>query len=224
MRFAVITTAGQRECLKDCLEAIKPQVDRVLLVVNSDKPYLLTAMGGFRLLDYIAPQDLLREPEKPPNLSKLWNIGLDAADGYAHLKHAERWFTAVLNDDAIVPYDWFETVETAMYTTGAAAGCSGPRSFFHDKPGPVGLETRMTGWAFILDGTKGLRADENLRWWFGDDDLDWQARQAGGMAMTGVLPAPQNLFPNGSMTPELQEQTARDAEYFQMKWGGLRPW
>jgi hypothetical protein len=226
MRFAVVTTAGERGCLKECLEAVKPQVDRILLVANvpDQKPLLLTKILSFRIFDYLRnPMDCLREPEKPPNLSRLWNVGLDAAERYATLQEADTWHVAVLNDDAIVPYDWFETVVLAMTMTGAAAGCSGPTTYFHDKPGPVGLDTRMTGWAFILDGTKGLRADENLRWWFGDDDLDWQARQAGGMSMTGVLPAAQNLFPNGSMTPELHAQTALDAEYFLSKWG-MRPW
>jgi len=218
MKFAVIPTAGERECLADCLAAIGPQVDRVFVIDNSVDKRIRRASSLIRRQDP-GSTHVIHDPSKPPNLSRLWNLGLDAA----FLCAGEEHHVAVLNDDAIVPYDWFETVTNQMAATGAVAGCSGPVSVMHTRPGPVPLETRMTGWAFILDGRAELRADERLQWWYGDDMLDWTARKRGGMVMTGIVPAAQNLFPNGSMTPELHAQAARDAQTFRDIWG-MTPW
>lgn len=220
MRFAVIPTI-RRDCLVDCLDTIGPQVDRVIVIDNSLQrgPELWDMLGKHGKWTY------LTDDEKPPNLSRFWNRGLEQAEGYARRGFAETWEVAVLNDDAIVPAGWFDKVASVMRERGAAAGCSGgtgPFEHLHTQPGPVSLFTRMTGWAFILAGEKGLRADENLRWWAGDDDLDWQARQAGGMVMVPGLHV-ANLYPNGCMTPELQVQAGKDMETLLKKWG-QRPW
>lgn len=67
-----------------------------------------------------------------------------------------------------------------------------------------------------------LRADERMRWWWQDTDLDWQARGLGGML---VVPGPHvpNRHANESTVGELAEQAGRDGEIFVEKWG-FRPW
>ena len=80
----------------------------------------------------------------------------------------------------------------------------------------------MTGWAFMLAGEKGITADERLVWWFGDDDLDWKSRQAGGTLRIPGYPV-QNRFPNGQHTGEREEQASRDRATFESIWGRA-PW
>lgn len=213
--FAIVPTNG-RPCFKECLAAIREQVDDVIIVEGGpDAEH--TEWTDF---------PIIREPDL--NISKWWNLGLTLIESRMKQLGGTQWDVAVINDDVIVPPGWFNAVVDTMRVNGAAAGCSGaagsavPYSVMHTQPGPVGLATRMTGFAFILAGEKGVRANEKLRWYFSDDHVDWMARRAGGMVMVpgyGV----EHLFPNAQMTPELQETVPEDAAQFHAYWG-MRPW
>lgn len=228
-RYAIILTHNRPELLSECVAAIAPQVDRVLVIDNASDPPVDPSMDAFSSgkvqVHYV--------PDQPPNLAMLWNIGFGIVEfdfQRANLRGDEPglWPVAVLCDDSIVPDGWFAAVTDAMAATGAAAGCSNPWGRDHPpqlKTAPdADIIGRMPGWAFILDGTKGLRADESMHWWFFDSDLDWQARQAGGMVMIGGYPVP-NRLPNDytNRKPELAEQAGRDAAAFEAK-HGWRPW
>lgn len=219
-RFAVVATANRPEVLQQCLDALLPQVDELYVIDNGlERP---VPTEGFGDKAYIARVDM----SDGLNLSKLWNIGLDLAAG--QVEPGEEYEVAIVNDDAIVPEGWFDAVVTVMRECGAAAGCSDPDGrltapMLHLEAGPVGLQTRMVGWAHIHAGEKGLRYDEDLKFWFGDDDMDWQAREAGGMVMIPGFPV-VNQFPNGQMTPELHHQAGLDRETFGRKWNGRFPW
>jgi len=133
---------------------------------------------------------------------------------------------AVLNDDAIIPPGWFDAVSSQMRRWGAAAGSSGlanhTNSYVHRTPGTTALSHRMQGHAFVLRGEAGLRADETLQWWCGDNDLDMQARKAGGTVIIGGYPV-EHLHPDQSTRGELAAQTAIDMQTFVDKWS-WRPW
>lgn len=221
-RFAIIPSKprsmGRLQLLDRCIEAIQPQVDQIFLIDNTEDG----SLG-----DTPVPENLTVqwEPLAPVNLSYLWNVGLTLAWQKAQELSAESWDVAILNDDAIVPGGWFDVVSGAMRAHGAAAGCSRNHHggvLVHREAKPVNLFYRMSGWAFILAGEKGARANEQLKWWFGDDHLDWLSRKLGGVA---VVPGyePEHLAENGQVTPELQEQIAKDAAAFVAYWG-MRPW
>jgi len=93
---------------------------------------------------------------------------------------------------------------------------------FHTHVGPVPLQTRLQGFAFILPGEQGLRANEDLRWYFSDDWIDWEARRRGGMVMIPHMNV-THLYPNQQMTPELQVFCAEDAAKFHALYGQM-PW
>ena len=206
----------------ECVTAIHTQVQVTLVIDNASDPPVdrgtLPASAGHAVaVRYV--------PDQPPNLAKLWNLGLDVA---TNLAGEDPWFVAILCDDAIVPPGWFDAVTTAMVDTGAAAGCSNP--WGHDHPPRMKTEPdsdlmgRMPGWAFILNGTKGLRADESMHWWWLDTSIDLDARAAGGMVMVGGYPVP-NARPNDFTVtvPGLSEQAGRDGEAFVARYGS-RPW
>jgi hypothetical protein len=167
---------------------------------------------------------MIRDPIKPVNLSYLWNLGIEAAK---IASEGPKWDVAIINDDAIVPDGWFQAVSDAMREHGAAAACGRTNPhvqhmIIHHEAKPVNLFTRMSGHAFILAGEKGARANEQLKWWFGDDHLDWLSRKLGGVAVVPGFEV-RHMAENGQVTPELQEQIAKDAAAFVAYWG-MRPW
>lgn len=224
MRFAVILTHDRPDLLQNCVSSIGPQVDRVIVIDNASEPQVqLTDFSSDHSRDFVIT--LMRVEDQPPNLSMLWNRGID----WIMSTHPEPpVLIAFLCDDTAIPPEWFQAVSGAMALTGAAAGCSNP---WGGHGGPI-LKTspdsdimgRMPGWAFILDGSKGLRADERLHWWWTDTDMDWKARAAGGMVMISGFPV-HNIHPNQYTVsrPELSEQAGKDGETFVDIWG-WRPW
>jgi hypothetical protein len=217
-RYAIIPTRNRFNVFNQCYEAIRGQVDRVIVINNGDEP----------LDDYMDTGDLtvIHDKTQPVNLSRLWNAGLSMARHLANTSSNFKWDVAILNDDCIVPDAWFEAVAGQMRQMKVAAGCSGgpgiSMPILHTQPGPVPLHTRMQGFAFILAGEFGVRANEQLHWYFTDDHVDWLSRQKGGMVMVPGFQV-DHLYPNGQMTEELQVQTAKDAEKFVAYWG-MRPW
>lgn len=215
-RVAIIPTNG-RKCFDDCLAAIFPQVNYVV-VVDTSEDYEVTRRTPIE--DVIVLQAIRTEP----NISAWWNQGLNTTRTLA--RHSDvswtSWDVAILNDDAVVPDGWFAAVANNMRQHGAVAGCSGHHDVVLRQPEAVPLDYRMQGYAFILKGEANIRAYEKLHWYFSDDYIDWESRKAGGMAMvSGYLV--QHLHPNGQMTPELHAQTARDADEFFSLYGRM-PW
>jgi len=214
---AVIITHNRPALLRQCIAAIQPQVDFTIVIDNaSDPPVEPLAQYGVITI---------REPLQPPNIAKMWNTGIDAVRMLCDCA-----YVAFLCDDAIVPPRWFDAVTDGMIETGAVAGCSDPFPDHPHKPfkktAPDGdLFGRMVGWAFVLDVSSGIRADESMHWWWCDTDIDWQARARGGMCVISGDFAVPNILPNDftGSRPELSERTGVDAAAFAAKWGS-RPW
>jgi hypothetical protein len=194
--FAIIPTRG-RDTLDECIAAIAVQVDTVIVVD--------TSTDG--LDRYLAIRDRGSRSER--NISRWWNKGFRRAARLAHQEYqATQWNVVVLNDDVIVPLGWTATVIGAL-----RAGTS-------DLAYPD-MQHKITGYAFVLRGESRILADESLVWWFGDDDIEFQARAAGGVV---TVHAPvDHRYPdhNTQADPDLLEQTELDAKTFWMKWGRM---
>jgi Glycosyltransferases, probably involved in cell wall biogenesis len=216
--YAIIPTNG-RDCFRDSLNAVYDQVDHVYVVEGGPDAKLIDAG-----MDYERNFSIIREPEL--NISKWWNLGLSLISSKMQQNGVRRWNVVILNDDAIIPSGWVKAVAGRMRDMQVAAACSGnpnPIPAVHTTPGPVGLATRMQGYAFVLAGEKGVRANEQLKWYFSDDHVDWLSRQKGGMLCVPGMYV-EHRFPNGQVTPEIQEQIAQDAHAFSQYWNGMRPW
>lgn len=220
-RAAVIPTRNRHDLLADCINSIVDQVDRVIVIDNLSSPPIDPGPWHGKV-------GVVSLPIDPPNISTLWNVGLALADAQAHQHVAEAWDIAVLNSDVTVPAGWVKALSAAMRATTAVLAYpdqhGGRQQILHTKAAPIDLRQRITGYAYMLRGETGLRLDEPLAWWYGDDDLDWRAREAGGALLVPGL-AVEHRCPNGSMyeRPELQEQAGRDRETFAAKWGRT-PW
>lgn len=208
-RFAIIVTKDRPEAYAACVAAVAPQVDDIITICHGHDAiaYSTGLPIGWR--------------EEAPNISAMWNLGLDClAEAFQHTPYD----VAVLNDDAVVPPYWFDHVAGPMGFLDAAAGCVDQHHrltvpVVHRHPGPVDLHERLTGFAFILDGTKGIRANEAMRWWLSDDWIDWTARTRGG---TVVVPGtPVEHPPNGGteVTGQLAAWFTEDLTTFRDTWG-----
>lgn len=220
-RAAVIPTRDRHDMLADCINSVVDQVDSVIIIDNlSDPPIDPEPWHG--------KVGVAALPIDPPNISTLWNVGLALADSQAHRAGADQWDIAVLNSDVTVPTGWVGGLSVAMRSTTAVLAYpdqhGGTRQILHTRAEPIDLRQRITGYAYLLRGEHGLRFDESLAWWFGDDDGDWRARQEGGALLVPGIPV-QHRDPNGAMRdrPELRAQAARDRQTFLTKWGRT-PW
>jgi len=220
-RAAVIPVRDRHDLLTDCVGSVIDQVDRVIIIDNlSDPPVDVEQWYG--------KASAVRIPLDPPNISTLWNVGLALADASAHTEGAGVWDIAVLNSDVVVPPGWIDRLSRAMRSTTAVLAYpdqfGGTRQILHTKAEPIDLRKRITGYAYMLRGEHGLRADESMKWWASDDDLDWRAREQGGALLVPGIPV-EHRCPNGSMheRPELHQQAAQDIKTFKAKWGRT-PW
>jgi hypothetical protein len=226
-RYAIIPSNG-RKCLDQAIEAIYPQVDRVLVTWTGDweNRRTLPFAEGNKVLYSI--WSYRHGADEPANISAWWNNGLESARDISRYDFPDReaWDVAVLNDDAIVPEGWFDAVSTTMREYGAAAACScGPRATqLFTEPGPIaGNSNPMEGFAFILAGEKGLRANEDLHWYFSDNYIDWESRKLGGMVAVSGWPV-RHLHANAQMGHDLIARVPVDAQNFVDLYGGMRPW
>lgn len=230
-RTALITTHNRPGHLRSLVTQLDEQLYDVRLprgviavVDNASNP----PVDRVELED-VAPRSdivIVRVPDQPPNLYRLWNVGLDTlADLAAGLFHGV-YDVAVLNDDAVLPPGWYGAVSAALREWPAAAASGDAYGTLH---GPLfstamggALVHRMCPWAFVTRGELSLRADERFAWWWGDTHFEWQARQRGGVV---VIPGyrVENTLANSTTVGELAEQAGRDRETFVKIWG-YAPW
>jgi hypothetical protein len=233
-RGAVVATHNRPMELLRCVEALAPQVDVIVVVDNASDPPVESPRripsGSVRHVDIDTTRvQVLRDLEQPPNLSRLWNLGLDWLADYFAGGDVEGYDVAVVNDDATVPAGWFDALSAAMHDIGADAASHDPfgrvppgQSMLIPRSSEMSVLNRLAGWAFVLRGEwDGARFDETFRWWCGDDDISYRARGK-GFVLVGGLHVP-NEHANQSTTGVLAEQTALDMQAFVDK-HGRRPW
>lgn len=225
-RAVVIPTRDRHRMLFDAVHSIIDQVDRVVIVDNGSDPAIHPTSWGIMEWWESGKLGALRLEEDPPNISRLWNAGLDIVEQAIRdaQEDDEGWDVAVLNSDVRVPAQWFSRLSEAMRSTTAVLAYpdqfGGTQRILHKVAEPVNLRQRITGYAYMLRGEAGLRLDESMAWWYSDDDLDWTARKRGGALLVPGLGV-EHRDPNGSTNArrELQEQAGRDRQTFRNKWG-----
>jgi GT2 family glycosyltransferase len=209
--WAVVPSNG-RSFLRECLDALLPQVEGIIVVSNGESDFPSE------------PRVEIMTDERPDvNISRWWNMGIDAVAA----KGLGEWNVLVVNDDVIVPSNFVQILSDNMRSCSAAISFPNQhdnhRMLWRD-PEPVNLFWRLTGYCFMMRGEIGLRLDESLVWWYGDDDLDWRARANGGSYLVPGCSV-EHRAPNGSMLgrPDLHVQAGKDRETFIRKWGQA-PW
>jgi len=229
-RYACILTHNRHDLLRRLVGQLIPQLDAendvIIVLDNASDPAV-----GYGTFDDLPRMGIFIRPipDQPPNLAYNMNQGFEFAEGVARKTwRADTWDVAMLCDDVILPEDWFDRVSGYLRNSPAVAASTAtvrPADAPVLKTAPDSdIMNRMMGSAFMVKGEAGLRADESMRWWWQDTDLDWQARALGGMIL---VPGPiaVNERPNDFTVnrPELGQQAGRDGNSFVAKWG-WRPW
>jgi len=139
----------------------------------------------------------------PVNIHRWWNRGIDVARTFG----AD--YIAVLNDDVVLKNNPINKIAYGMNKLKATLGY------------PLPYAGHIPGYCWVLDIKSNIRADENFRWWYGDDDIRLKAKELGEVV---YIPAEvEHLHPNHltSTNEELMELTKADQTYFEEKWGTL---
>jgi len=233
--YAVIPTHNRHDDLADLLDSIPPDV-HVVVIDNASEPDVQFALP----LRFLGRRiQVLRDEEQPPNLSRLWNLGLDWSERLHRLDDGtlpdeqplEEYAVAILNDDVVLPPVFLKLMAEELVKHNvdiAFPGGIGDRCWVNEHQPFPGVGLRMTGWCFVVRGSSGLRADESLRWWCGDDDLQAQAvMNSRGTVRVGMFghqaEGLRHKYPDESTIGVLREQTDADMATFVAKWG-RRPW
>lgn len=220
--WAVVPSNG-RPMLDDLIGSLKEQVYDVIVIANTWQ-----RDGSPLVLETSAVGVVVEDGREDRNISRWWNLGIDTAARHAEWLGDAEWNVLVVNDDVVCPPGFVDTLAGRMRATTAVLAypdqAGGRTEILHTQAAPVPLSQRITGYAFMLRGETGLRADESLVWWAGDDDLGLQAQAAGGALLVPGIPV-QHRAPDvqTNASPELTAQTCRDMDTFAAKWG-VRPW
>jgi hypothetical protein len=136
----------------------------------------------------------------PVNIHRWWNRGIDIARTFG----AD--YIAVLNDDVKLKNNPINKIAYGMKKLDAVLGY------------PLPYSGHIPGYCWVLDIKSNIRADENFRWWYGDDDIRMKAKEIGEVV---YIPAEvEHLHGNHltSINEDLMKLTIADKEYFEKKW------
>lgn len=126
------------------------------------------------------------------NLHRWWNTGIDylRARGCDHV--------AILSDDVVIDAGTLPALSAALDASGATIAV------------PVTPGSPM--FAFMLNTAHGVRGDESYAWWYGDNQILWDADLAHGTVSVPEAFA-RHIHPNErtSTSPQLRQLAARDA-------------
>ena len=163
---------------------------------------------------------VLCSPEPGINISRWWNVGLDwiadqhepgpyevlcmESDVRIDWSTLSRLRSVLRNYNlGMVGADWYGVVTGAVETRYALA--------------PEPIQHRIPGVCMLVAGELGLRFDEQFRWWYADDDFEWQHRKAGGTGLVrGTI---IEHGPGRVLTGERAEYAQVDYQRFVAKWG-----
>lgn len=215
-RYAIIPTHNRPARLLALVTSLRGQCDRVLVLDNASDP----PVDATRLDEAFGGHDVQvwRDEEQPPHLSRYWNVLLDRIAEHTESEGITTWDVAILNDDATVPAGWYDACSNGLRAHGTAviAHTTMTRPALLTELGND-PRNRMTPHAFVIRGEIGMRADEAMRWWYFDSDLDQRARLAGGVLYVRG-PQVANLLANTTTRGALAEQALKDRAVFEAKW------
>ena len=192
--FLTVPTRGDHpELLEALIHASSIPRHKIVIVRTAD----VQVPAGVAVLDAIGPL----------NIHRWWNLGIDYAKDHGASN------VAVLNDDLVINSHTITDLARALEATGAAIATPGPQVRLHRNRMP--LRRLLIGSLWILDLSSGLTPNEDLRWWYGDDDLDIRARRDFG----GVVTAPvwfkhPHAGKATDTSPLLQQLVVQDEQTF----------
>ncbi len=158
------------------------------------------------------------------SLYEMWNMGLDRA---REMAGGRPFDVAFLNNDLEVPPGFLGRLAAGLRQHDDQWLAYPNWENLAINAGAVeSVRVRdgrhISGWVFMLRGDVGMRFDEQFRWWYGDNDIQFQVeRQGRKVVCVGGLNC-VHLEPGRSTdaSPALLALAAEDEVKFARKWGG----
>lgn len=155
---------------------------------------------------------------EPKNISAWWNHGLRWAEQMSDSRGNDEYVVAVLNDDIVIKSGFVHELAAGIFRHDVVLSYPDVFGLQFDQDFHQPSHWRMSGYAFALRGSAEIYANETLQWWYGDNDIEWQAFAKGGTVLIAAATC-GHLYPNQSTVGPLAEQAGRDRETFRAKWG-----
>ena len=157
----------------------------------------------------------------------MWNRGLDMAEMAARLDGHSRWNVAVLNSDLRIVPNFLHTLARGLRSRpGVAIAYPNiyriPYKEIAEIDNPNYAGQTFAGYAWMMAGETGLRCDERFLHWYGDSDLEKEARHQGyEVICVGGCKAPEHLDSGGHVWRESERLAIvhDDEARFAEKWG-----
>jgi len=220
--YVIIPCLNRHSLLSDLLNSIDVDPDYVIIIDNGSKPTLDSFFSGYATV--------ISEPlDSERNIQKWWNMGLSYVREVAKVRGESKYHTAILNSDLTLSRRDLTILQEALVDSGCSIShpdhsrelISGELVVKTEQE-PVPFQYKMTGYCFVVDSELNLQFDEDLKWWYGEDDFEWRARVVKGVARVGGTFV-VNLDSQGSErdNPDLPPQTILDEQLFAKKWKAL---
>jgi hypothetical protein len=164
---------------------------------------------------------VLLSPEPGINISRWWNLGLDWIA--AQQEPGEPYEVLCMESDVRIDFDTLVWLRLALRAHKLAMvgadwyGVATEATEIRRDLVPQTIQHRIPGVCMLVAGELGLRFDGQFRWWYADDDFEWQHRKAGG---TGLVRGTMiGHGPGRVLTGERAEYAHIDYQRFVAKWG-----
>jgi hypothetical protein len=207
---------GDLEKIRRSTVALGLPKDQIVVVANGENPPTQEEVPAATVVTY---------PNDGFSLTNWWNAGID----WVYERATDPFEVFVFNADCYTDLHALETLSRTLRQHGLAIVCPDQAGVL--RPGQLHVETRLVpvgnkalrlwGCAFMLNGDKRLRCDPAFRFYYNDDDIEWQGRQVGGVGIVGGvrMDHPMGGTLSAIMSPELHRFAAEDREKFRNKWG-----
>ena len=218
--YVIIPCLNRHNLLSDLLNAIDVDPDYVVIIDTGSKPTLDSFFSGYGTV--------ISEPlDSERNIQKWWNMGLAYVREVAKVRGENNYHIAILNSDLSITRHDLTILQEAL--EASECSISHPDHSRELVSGEIVIKTeqiavpfqyKMTGYCFVIDSNLNQDFDEELKWWYGEDDFEWRARVVNGVARVGGTFV-VNLDAQGSErdNPVLRIQTGIDSSRFEKKWG-----
>lgn len=206
---AIIPCKSNFEGLQQLVQQLVDDQSVLNIVVVADGDAARSAIASMHL-----PIDLL-SVSLSAGLHKMWNMGLD------RLKHTGRHI-AIINDDVSLTPGAMSVVAEILDSNPQLGLVSPSQDPNHSAP--LDVTTGFAGYCMVIarDLATQWRFDENMMWWYGDNDvIMWVSKTMGRLtALTGSCHALGNRSHtiNTDPPPNFHSDIANDARIYRSKW------
>ena len=206
--------------LKNLLVSLGHEPNNIVVVDTGSQPPLKHEfLSWCHILEYS------RDSER--NIQKWWNAGLNYIKMMASARKQLRYDVAILNSDLELDKSALYRLQKTLTETNcnvAHPDHSGllelGEYIIKKEKGTVPFQEKLTGYCFMIRQPYSVKFNEDLKWWYGEDDFEWKARSLGGVARVGCEKV-TNLDPGGSEREidGIARQTGLDGQLFYNIWG-----